>query len=150
MCVALCVCVCVCVCDWSGDLEGNPSRQGWHLLHERGVVLLLSATLLWRTHTLAHERQNATHKYHTREHARTHSMQTTLPVAFQMPPGLFLSICGDRMTILPPTSRAEPCRTTHIQEHRTRSSRGTRRLPLQKSSMNLVCLIDSLPANQIK
>ena len=39
----VCVCVCVCVCgslasDRSDDLEGKPNRQGWHLLHMRGVM----------------------------------------------------------------------------------------------------------------
>lgn len=56
-------------------------------------------------------------------HAHTHTVcKLHCLWLFKATPGLFLSICGDRMTILPPTTWAEPCQTTPAQEHHTRSA----------------------------
>lgn len=87
------------------------------------------------THIRTHTEMLECHKTMPRTKntcTHTDSMQTTLPVAFQLPPGFFLSICGDRMTILPPTTWAESRRTTHMQEHYTRSSTEICRFPAEK------------------
>lgn len=69
----------------------------------------------------------------------THSVKNPLPVAPEMPPGLFLSICGDRMTIRPPATQTELCWNTHTcaQTHaRRRSSTEICRLPPEKQRVS--------------
>lgn len=55
------VCVCVSVRDWSADLEANPGRQGWHLLHERGGCAASVSYTLMNTRARRKPRANATH-----------------------------------------------------------------------------------------
>lgn len=130
VCVYVYVCVSVWLIWWFG---GQPKQTGMAFVAwEGGCTASVSYTVVAHTHTYTQILEYHTQMPLTQTHAHTHSMQTTLPVAFQMPPGLFLSICGDRMTTLPPTTWAEPCRTTHIQEHHTRGSTETRRFPAEK------------------
>lgn len=94
-------------------------------------------------------RKQSTRTHHAKishQDARTctHSVKTTLPVAPRMPPGFFLSICGDRMTIRPPTTRTEPCWNAH--KHTDAGETPQKYVAsLLKSSMSLVCLIESFP-----
>lgn len=83
-----------------------------------------------RIHT--HRFWNGTHK-HIFTYTHTQYVNYMWLVAFQMPPGPFLSICGDRMTILPPTSWPELSWTAHRHTHihtRTLFQKLYRNLPL--------------------
>lgn len=134
-CAGLCVCVSMCRCAtdlliWRptrADRDGICCMRG-------GAALLLSATLLW-THAHGEKRAQVPHTStpHTPAHA-AHTQHTNyIACGFSdAPPGLFLSICGDRMTILPPATRAVPRGTTHIQEHRGGSSAEVCRFPAEK------------------
>lgn len=106
------------------------------MLHKRGATPPLTATLFSHPPHAKISHQDV--------HTCAHSVNTASPVAPQMPPRLFLSICGDRMTIRPPATRTQPCCNTHTCAHTyTRAGEAPQKsvASLLKTSVALVCLI---------
>lgn len=129
VCVYLYVCVSVWLIWWFG---GQPKQTGMAFVAwEGGCTASVSYTVVAHTHACTQILEYYIQMPHAQTHAHTVCRLHCLWL-FRCPPRLFLSICGDRMTTLPPTTWAEPCGTTHIQEHHTRSSTETRRFPAEK------------------
>lgn len=134
----VCVHVCAHVCnslasDRSDDLEGNPNRQGRHLLHKRGVT----------PQTPPPEHQNTSSQTLLKTHAHAHTVwKLHLPWLLKCLPGFSVHLWWQNDQSAPnnPNRTLLKCTHTGAGEAPQKSVAS-----LLKSSMGLVCLIETIP-----
>ena len=142
------VCVCLCVSVWLiWWFGGQPKQTGMAFVAwEGGCTASVSYTVVAHTHS--HTNTQIPHTNATHINTCTHTVcKLHCPWLFRCPPGFS---CPSVVTEWPfcPLQLEQGCAEPHTYRNTIPEALQKPAASLQKSSMNLVCLIDSIPAKQ--